>query len=178
MRYARGQGAKRNARADRRDYVIERLAADHSANIGSRKHRFATDSPLEELLVRLRRNSARCARMCRYEGNGRDGAIPSVSGADLCPRLCYRIIAEKLYRRARSRQRKHCSLLLYSSGLVGALADIIADLTPDLAVPGVQRPAAPGCGTAPRPRHRPRYGEEPGSEGGGEKFGGVQSSCG
>ena len=24
----------------------------------------------------------------------------------------------------------------------------------------------------------PRYGEEPGSEGGGEKFGGVQSSCG
>jgi len=115
---------------------------------------------------------------CRYEGNGRDGAIPSVSGADLCPRLCYRIIAEKLHRRARSGQRKHCSLLLYSSGLVGALADIIADLTPDLAVPGVQRPAAPGCGTAPRPRHRPRYEEEPGSEGGGEKFGGVQSSCG
>jgi hypothetical protein len=32
--------------------------------------------------------------------------------------------------------------------------------------------SAPGCGTAPRPRHRPRYGEEPGSEGGGEKFGG------
>jgi hypothetical protein len=58
MRYVRGQGAKRNARTDRRDYVIERRAADHSANIGSRKHRFATDSPLEgtgfELLVRGR----------------------------------------------------------------------------------------------------------------------------
>ena len=38
---------KRNARADGRDYVIERRAADHSANIGFRKHRFATDSPLE-----------------------------------------------------------------------------------------------------------------------------------
>ena len=34
---------KRNARADGRDYVIERRAADHSANIGFRKHRFATD---------------------------------------------------------------------------------------------------------------------------------------
>jgi hypothetical protein len=68
--------------------------------------------------------------------------------------------------------------LVHSSGLVGALADIIADLTPDLAGPGVQRPAAPGCGTAPRARHGPRDGEEPGSEGGGEKFGRVQSSCG
>jgi len=38
---------KRNARADGRDYVIERRAADHSANIGFRKHRFATDSPVE-----------------------------------------------------------------------------------------------------------------------------------
>jgi len=47
MRYVHSQGAKRNARADRRDYVIERRAADHSANIGFRKHRFATDSPLE-----------------------------------------------------------------------------------------------------------------------------------
>jgi hypothetical protein len=32
-------------------------------------------------------------------------------------------------------------------------------------------PRSPGS-SAPRPRHRPRYGEEPGSEGGGEKFGG------
>ena len=47
MRYVRSQGAKRNARADGRDYVIERRAADHSANIGFRKHRFATDSPVE-----------------------------------------------------------------------------------------------------------------------------------
>ena len=65
------------------DYVIERRAADHSANIGSRKHRFATDSPLEgdgfELPVPramqagLRRKSSASAA-CRRRLSGAAGA--------------------------------------------------------------------------------------------------------